>query len=542
MEARVEYNYVAQEPDELTLKKGDIIKEIKVMFGGWWEGTLRDKRGMFPDNFVKVLEPSSPGGGGEGNSSLETEDVTLRNGASAADRGKKWCKVLFNYEPCNEDELTLIPQDMIEFLGEVEEGWWKGRLRGRIGVFPSNFVSSPAFEEPEAVKERDKKELCRVIFPYESVNKDELTLVEGDIITLLSRDAPDKGWWKGELRGQIGLFPDNFVEVIGVKGDQHHSQEQSQATSKSSTKPSHGTKKSEKAHIRKSLNSRNIHTESSKKSSLSSSVSSSSTLIGIVGGSGDKKISGNHSLMSSLKRIVGEEGSNNDNGATTTGLDEELDGVERGEGTPLSHLTASRAKAPRRRLPSTQHLRQTSISAAPLPPNSSAANVTTTTEDSLANGNIEATSEQLRDKDTEGPTGRVKRFSPWVEELRMSQMERMKVSSVDRVDKVEVKKEKGYSRLMTSSTAESAIKPDPDAEDTTPKEKDKNQRIESSSLPEPPTCPGTATAYVPYILYSQLLERVTMLEEKQIILQRTVNQLSEQLVPLLGNVSTNNKA
>lgn len=30
--------------------------------------------------------------------------------------------------------------DIIEFLGEVEEGWWRGKLSGRIGVFPSNFV------------------------------------------------------------------------------------------------------------------------------------------------------------------------------------------------------------------------------------------------------------------------------------------------------------------------------------------------------------------------------------------------------------------
>ena len=26
------------------------------------------------------------------------------------------------------------------FLSEVEDGWWKGKLRGRVGVFPSNFV------------------------------------------------------------------------------------------------------------------------------------------------------------------------------------------------------------------------------------------------------------------------------------------------------------------------------------------------------------------------------------------------------------------
>lgn len=40
--------------------------------------------------------------------------------------------------------------DIIEFLGEVEEGWWRGQLSGRIGVFPSNFVevyqsTSPVF-------------------------------------------------------------------------------------------------------------------------------------------------------------------------------------------------------------------------------------------------------------------------------------------------------------------------------------------------------------------------------------------------------------
>lgn len=111
----------------------------------------------------------------------------MRNGS-----GRRFCKVLFSYDPCNEDELTLVPQDSIEFLGEVEEGWWRGRLKGRIGVFPSNFVSPPAPEEQERHKERDKKEMCRVLFPYEAANEDELTLVEGDIITLLSKDAPDK--------------------------------------------------------------------------------------------------------------------------------------------------------------------------------------------------------------------------------------------------------------------------------------------------------------------------------------------------------------
>lgn len=107
------------------------------------------------------------------------DDVVVRNGGS----GRKWCKVLFSYEPVNLDELKLVPQDSIEFLGEVEEGWWRGQLRGQIGVFPSNFVAPPIQED---------KQLYRVLFPYEAVNEDELTITEGDIITLLSKDALDK--------------------------------------------------------------------------------------------------------------------------------------------------------------------------------------------------------------------------------------------------------------------------------------------------------------------------------------------------------------
>lgn len=51
-------------------------------------------------------------------------------------------------------------------------------------------------------------------FPYAPQNDDELELKVGDIITIHSMELPDKGWWKGELRGKVGVFPDNFVKLI----------------------------------------------------------------------------------------------------------------------------------------------------------------------------------------------------------------------------------------------------------------------------------------------------------------------------------------
>lgn len=140
-----------------------------------------------------MLESSS---GIESASSLvKSDDVVLRNGGSG--QGRRWCKVQFSYEPCNEDELALNPQDSLEFLGEVEEGWWRGRLRGRIGVFPSNFVSPPTYEDND--KEKQKREICRVLFPYEALNEDELTLAEGEVLNIISKDAPDKVFYNPQI-------------------------------------------------------------------------------------------------------------------------------------------------------------------------------------------------------------------------------------------------------------------------------------------------------------------------------------------------------
>lgn len=53
-----------------------------------------------------------------------------------------------------------------------------------------------------------------MLFPYSAVNEDEITLAEGDIVTIVSKEAPDRGWWRGEIHGRVGLFPDNFVQML----------------------------------------------------------------------------------------------------------------------------------------------------------------------------------------------------------------------------------------------------------------------------------------------------------------------------------------
>lgn len=52
------------------------------------------------------------------------------------------------------------------------------------------------------------KEIARVLFPYSSLQPDELELKEGDLVIIHSKDCEDKGWWKGEVNNKVNnSFP-----------------------------------------------------------------------------------------------------------------------------------------------------------------------------------------------------------------------------------------------------------------------------------------------------------------------------------------------
>lgn len=53
-----------------------------------------------------------------------------------------------------------------------------------------------------------------VKFSYDPQLDDELRLNKGDTIIVL--DKSSDGWWKGEINGQSGWFPSNYVEEVTI--------------------------------------------------------------------------------------------------------------------------------------------------------------------------------------------------------------------------------------------------------------------------------------------------------------------------------------
>jgi myosin-1 len=47
---------------------------------------------------------------------------------------------LYDYVAQDADELTLATGDMVQIVKKDPSGWWQGRLKGRDGLFPANYV------------------------------------------------------------------------------------------------------------------------------------------------------------------------------------------------------------------------------------------------------------------------------------------------------------------------------------------------------------------------------------------------------------------
>lgn len=72
----------------------------------------------------------------------------------------------------------------------------------------------PLSQQQQHHSTQQVREQARVIYAYDPSNDDELAMQVGDIIDIIDKDIEDAGWWKGELRGKIGVFPDNFVQLL----------------------------------------------------------------------------------------------------------------------------------------------------------------------------------------------------------------------------------------------------------------------------------------------------------------------------------------
>ncbi|KAK3519398.1 hypothetical protein QTP70_027527 [Hemibagrus guttatus] len=117
-------------------------------------------------------------------------------------------------------ELTFHDGDVITLIAYVNEEWGRGSLNGRTGTFPLNFVqlvqespakkSTPESHAPVACV--GEGQTGRVLYDFTPESEDELCLKVGDVVSSL--EEVDEEWFVGEIAGQRGIVPKNYIQVL----------------------------------------------------------------------------------------------------------------------------------------------------------------------------------------------------------------------------------------------------------------------------------------------------------------------------------------
>ncbi|XP_066518457.1 SH3 domain-containing protein 19 [Hoplias malabaricus] len=228
-EVQALYDFTPEGPGELALRAGDVVTNVEQLDNEWYLGNCRGVTGFFPINYAKPLsQPGTPA----------PAPVNPRKKQPSADtvRGPR-CVARFDFEGEQSDELSFSEGDVIGLKEYLGEEWAQGELRGKLGIFPLNFVEivedlpsstsehnhskiplpgmaaspvSPTPPSPAQVENRGGIQWVVALYDFTPEAEDELGFVQGDVIML--KELLDADWCRGRLNGREGIFPSAFVQ------------------------------------------------------------------------------------------------------------------------------------------------------------------------------------------------------------------------------------------------------------------------------------------------------------------------------------------
>ncbi|NWR55755.1 RIMB2 protein, partial [Bucorvus abyssinicus] len=207
-----------------------------------------------PQRSRPMLVPSIDGYGGHDHLSPDIYEESETD-PGTEDTPTRIFVALFDYDPLTmspnpdaaEEELPFKEGQIIKVYGDKDaDGFYRGETCTRIGLIPCNMVSEIQADDEEMMDQLLKQGFLPLNTPVEKIERNrrsgrqhtvstrrmvalydydpresspnvdveaELTFCTGDIITVFG-EIDEDGFYYGELNGQKGLVPSNFLEEV----------------------------------------------------------------------------------------------------------------------------------------------------------------------------------------------------------------------------------------------------------------------------------------------------------------------------------------
>uniref|UniRef100_A0A182VSJ4 Dynamin-associated protein n=1 Tax=Anopheles minimus TaxID=112268 RepID=A0A182VSJ4_9DIPT len=209
------YAYQSAEAGDLVFDAGETIAVSKKE-GDWWTGTIGNRTGIFPSNYVQKQEGEVMNGNQATYNEQPTHPEQEQNHQPQAQT--------YEQETKRKQSTTAAgsnTQDAEDARNQAEADSEVSQINTQpppaAAANEENIRYSSMSMTSATPSLRRKGEVAQVIAPYEATSSEQLSLQRGQLIMI--RKKAETGWWEGELqakgrRRQIGWFPATYVKIL----------------------------------------------------------------------------------------------------------------------------------------------------------------------------------------------------------------------------------------------------------------------------------------------------------------------------------------
>ncbi|XP_061889412.1 SH3 domain-containing protein 19-like [Entelurus aequoreus] len=186
------FDFEGGSSEELTFSEGDVIQLKEYLDQEWARGQMGGHTGIFPLNFVQVLEHLPQQHRVLEHLPQQTTRIALPGMA----------------DPPRAEAVQ--PAQVANF--DISQEWSSGRHNGREGIFPTAFMERIKTGFLGEQSEGDGGVQGKAMYDFTADCDEELSMQVGDVIDNL--EVLDDDWFLGDLRGRRALVPRTYVQVI----------------------------------------------------------------------------------------------------------------------------------------------------------------------------------------------------------------------------------------------------------------------------------------------------------------------------------------
>ncbi|CAN9510228.1 unnamed protein product [Ophioblennius macclurei] len=147
------------------------------------------------------------------------------------DREKQPARAIYDFKAQTSKELTFKKGDAVNIIRQIDNNWYEGEHRGRVGIFPISYVEKmPSAEKQQPIRPPPPahvREIGEAVARY-NFNADtnvELSLRKGERVIVIRQ--VDQNWYEGKIPDTTkqGIFPVSYVDIVKrspARSSSHH--------------------------------------------------------------------------------------------------------------------------------------------------------------------------------------------------------------------------------------------------------------------------------------------------------------------------------